>query len=276
VDASALVPAIRAPRLYPSDDEGTTLTDTHADLSGVSEVYVSGIDPTDPDRVFVRGVTDIGTRLLRSTDGVATLSPRAMTTGAMLGFALSDDGTRVWYGGPDDGLYRSDDGGDTFTRVSDLHVACLRYHAGTLYICADWTREPFALARWRDGDAAPEPMLSFADVMGPVDCEAGTAVHDTCGARWPAMHAMFVTRPDAGVTDARADAAVDAADEIDAGGGIDATMNDGGVGAESGGGGGCRCTVPGARKGVGLEVRAFVLALGISIAALGVRRRRRR
>lgn len=242
-----------APHLFHSNDEGTTLIDGPHDVGGATELYVAAVDPLQADRVWVRGVLASGTALLRSDDGGLTLAPIAHTTGAMLGFAISEDGMHVWYGGPDDGLFRSDDGGAVFTHVATTHVTCLRHHAGVLYVCADWLREPFALARWTDGAASMQPLLRFEDIAGAVTCDPGTTEHDTCGARWPAMRSMFTMRADAGLPrDASVDAAVDAPVASDAD--LDA-------GDSNDHGGSCRCgAAPGARGRASAWTAALVTA----------------
>ncbi len=249
------------PHLFRSTDEGDTLVDGPSDFAGSTELYVAGVDPTDARRVWLRGVTAAGTVLLRTDDGGSTVTPVATTVGPMLGFAVSEDGAHVWYGGPDDGLFRSDDGGRVFVRVGGTHVTCLRHHGGALYVCADWVREPFALARIADASGALlEPLVRFADVPGVVACDPGTVEHDTCGTRWPAMRTMFVTR-DAGTSGdsgGLADAAMDARRD----GAMDAGTGD----AESRTSPSCQC-VTRAGRSRGDAMRAAWWVIGLALAA---------
>lgn len=247
-------------RLYRSDDGGATLSVTTTDFLGGSDAFLSAIDPTNPELIWVRSNAGTSTMLLRSDDGGATFTRAAQTSQSMLGFAISHDGTRVWYGGPEDGLFRSDDGGRTFARVSDLHVTCLRYHQGALYICADPFRDPYALGRWRDGEAAPEPLLRFADIAGPVECPSGTIVHDICGARWPSLRSTLVTSrdSDAGVS---LDAAVRDSSARDTGA-MDAPVDSGASRPARA----CGCATPGLAPGAHTLV-AFASTLGALLAA---------
>jgi hypothetical protein len=60
---------------------------------------------------------------------------------AMLGFALSPDGSRLAYGGPADGLFiGASDGSEGFTKLSELRVRCLRWNQTGLYACLPGTR----------------------------------------------------------------------------------------------------------------------------------------
>jgi len=95
--------------VYRSDDGGGTLIPlVLPDLNPI-EAYVTGVDPTKADTFYVRVLIDTlgadaatkrATVLLRSDDKGATFKEAARTAGQMLGFALSDDGKTVWYGGP--------------------------------------------------------------------------------------------------------------------------------------------------------------------------------
>ncbi len=67
--------------------------------------YVAAVDPTNPDRVYVRVDNIDGTRLLVSDDGLATTHQVWQAQGNLSGFALSHDGTKIYAGGPNDGLY---------------------------------------------------------------------------------------------------------------------------------------------------------------------------
>jgi photosystem II stability/assembly factor-like uncharacterized protein len=268
VYATALDEATRRPRVYRSDDGGATLALAGGDLLGGEDAYLSAVDPTAPDRIYVRSNRGEGTMLLRSDDAGRSFTRVVETPDPMLGFAIADDGRRVWVGGTASGLLRSDDGGRTFARVATTRVTCLRYHAGALYLCADWQREGFALARWRDGAAAPEPLLALHQIEGAVECAAGTTVRDVCAARWPVQRAL-VTPRDAGTT-------IDAGSARDAGerdavpSGFDAANGDAG---ERTGGGGCGCAAAsGGQRGVGAAVAAVLFACGRRRRRSGVER----
>jgi hypothetical protein len=214
--------------LYRSDDGATTLTELPLDLRGGAEGWLSAVDPTDPDVVYVRSFAANplqsrepgATLLLRSTDGGARFGELTRTAGPMRGFALSGDGRTVWVGGPDDGLLRSVDGGP-FERVSGVQVQCLRWHAGSLYVCGNHVVDGFNLARSDDGGRTMVPLVDFRRLGPPAGCAAGTTVRDQCAPTWATVQSGFGALPDAGL-DAGADAGTDAGaaapPTVDAGG----------------------------------------------------------
>ncbi len=190
----------RTPRVLRSDDGGATLAAISATESLGDAAYISGVDPTDPDVVYVRVVEGLGSTLMRSADGGAHLAVVARTSDAMVGFALSDDGASVWYGSADEGLYRSTDHGLHFTLMRMVPTLGLRFHGGALWLVTDWLRQPWALARSLDGGAHFDGVLRFEDVPGPPFCASpseGTAI---CNDRWPAFRSSIqpVARRDAG------------------------------------------------------------------------------
>lgn len=194
--------AARAPRVLRSDDGGATFRELRA-TGGFGELaYVSGVDPADPDVLYVRAVEGLGSALLRSGDGGASFEPVARTGDAMTGFALSDDGRTVWYGSPEEGLFRSTDGGRSFARLSGLPTHGLRFHAGTLWGVTDWVRQPWALGRSMDGGESFEAVLRFEAVGGPPVCARPSAATALCDDRWATLRASIAsptTRLDSGV-----------------------------------------------------------------------------
>lgn len=168
------------------------------DLSGA---YLAGLDPRSADGVWLRAPLRLdgggvgGTALLYSADGGERFDEVATTTGPMLGFAVRGDGV-VFYGGPDDGLWRGAPGG--FQRLSTLPLSCLRHHGGALYACANHLRTGWAVGRSTDDGATFEPLLRFEEIAGPPSCPAGTLGASICPGRWSVLRRTLV--PDAGAS----------------------------------------------------------------------------
>lgn len=193
---------------FRSDDAGSHWTRTGAPFSG--EPFISGVDPTDPQVVYVRvpegGDAGLGgTELLRSGDGGEHFTRITVTRGAMLGFAIRGDGRSVWIGGPADGLLRSDDGG-AFRPVSDERVECLRWHADSLWMCGSFA--PGAVMLWRArGDSALAPALRWSELGAPpARCAPGTPSRELCPARWQSVGSVIAPP----TTDVGRDASLDA------------------------------------------------------------------
>ncbi|MBK6529802.1 MAG: hypothetical protein IPN17_22610 [Deltaproteobacteria bacterium] len=238
--ASGFEAGTRAPRIFRSDDGGATLVPLSPDLGPADDAWLSGVDPTDPEVLYVRSyMGGVSTALLRSADGGAHFTRVASTRGPMLGFALSDDGRTVWIGSAEDGLLRSDDRGLSFVQVSNLPTLCLRQHAGVLWACSDWTRRPFALGRSRDGGRTFEPVVRWADVAGPFTCDPSLMGPIVCGWQWPGLQDQLQRVADAG---AGAGAVWEELPPV----AFDAGMR-GDAGVSSPGGGGC--SVGGGRAG---------------------------
>jgi hypothetical protein len=266
----------RTPRVVRSDDGGATLVGLTPAESLGDAAYVAGVDPTDPDVLYLRVVEGFGSTLLRSADGGAHLAVVARTADPMTGFALSDDGATVWYGSGDGGLYRSTDRGRHFTQLGMIPSLGLRFHAGALWLVTDWLRQPWALGRSMDGGEHFEPVLRFEDVLGPPACAAPSEATAICNDRWPTFRSTLAppARPDAGAPrDAVADAptAADAPPIADAGrladaATADADLPDAAIAVTAPARDACGCRA-GASRGGG----RWWLAL---VAALGLRRRR--
>ncbi len=262
-----------APVFFRSDDGGATMRALTGDGGTYDSLWVSGVDPTNPDVVFVRAAAGLGTELLRSRDGGMRFERVAMARDPMLGFAISDDGRTVWYGSIAEGLQRSDDGGETFRQVNPLPVLCLRQHAGTLWACSDWINQPFALGRSSDGGRSFSTVVNFSNFdafVGPPTCTQRSEGADICVERWPLLQRMLeAPEPDAsapvfdsGARDATADvprdaardAAFDAAPDAATPAPPDTT---------------CGCRTP------GLPTRSPLVAL-VALALAALRRRRAR
>ncbi|MBL8681552.1 MAG: hypothetical protein JNK05_20465 [Myxococcales bacterium] len=216
VYATAVRNSPRRVVFFRSDDGGATMRESSLDMFGVDDAFVAGVDGTNPDVVYVRarlagsasldaGAAASPTLLLRTSDGGASFREIARSTGAMNGFALSDDGLTVWYGTthPDDGLRRSVSGAP-FERVNDARITGLRFHEGTLWVAANWVLDSFALAKSTDGGRTLEPVLrSFCELRGAPTCGPSTDVTALCGARWTVYRASTlacpVSSPDASI-----------------------------------------------------------------------------
>ena len=181
-----------------TDDDGASWAEaplTGVVLAAMPQIYVVGVDHTNPDLVYLASSganPPSGDRLYRSIDGGATWSEALATTAPILDVALEQAGGVLvaTLGG---GSLRSDDRGATFAPMaSSPQLACVgQRDDGAVYGCgANWQPDFEAVARSTDGTTW-DKVFRFVELAGPVECATGTPEHDTCGGQWPALQAQF-------------------------------------------------------------------------------------
>ncbi len=223
--------------------------------------YVSAVDPTDPQRVYVRIHDAFVDRLLVSDDGAATFRTVYQAQGTLPGFALSNDGSTLFLGDSAAGVLvahppTADSGAAfAFVKQSSTIVECLAWSAGKLYAC---TGLPLQLAVSTDEGKTFATEFSFGCVPGPLACpsDAGDAV---CSAYLGELRASVGT-----CTEAGADGAAPAPTPD---GSADGSGGDGGAGKPAPRSSSCGCSAGEAGAMGGLSALAL-------LSLLALRRRR--
>ncbi len=180
-------------------------------VAGEASAYIAAVDPTNEDLLYARtlGTTGTGTtqqfsRLLVSKDAGQTWTD-AWKGDKMLGFALSQDGSRVYVGSALAGLLAANASDLVFSQKSSLQILCLATVGATLYACGNEANSGFILGSSTDEGATFAPVLKLETVHGPIECLAGTAGAE-CVNEWPALakelgdDAGSPAPPDAGTT----------------------------------------------------------------------------
>ncbi len=227
----------------------------------------------NPDRVYVRIGDGVVDRLLVSVDGARTFDTIFQGVGPLLGFALSGDGSKVYVGGPRDGVHLASHAGLdgsaslSFTEQSQASVSCLTWQAGTLYACMAQSQSFVQqLGVSVDDGASFDPRFPFGCVTGASSCADGSAAVQ-CEGSLPFLTATLGVCEDAGSSDGGTLPIPDAAIP-------DASSPDGSAVATpphrtSSQGKGCGCEA-GPTAGAG----GLLTATGILLAAAFRRRRR--
>lgn len=192
-------------------------------LEGERLPHVLAVDPTNPDRVFVRmerSVIDARPeRILVSDDGGATFDVLFELPSASA-FEISADGRTIWIGSPTDGLWIARDGAAMFEQISTLHVVCAQRRDAELWLCLDQREDGFALGRSLDGGMTVEEVLEITDVTELPSCGECDATEAVCPA-WTADllsdYELYFGSGDAGTTGLPRDASIPAACRPDAG-----------------------------------------------------------
>ncbi len=171
----------------------------------VNEVaaYIAAVDPSDADLVYLRTsgpmVTPSQSRLMVTSDaGQSFSTPLAFTqtgeggaaTGQMLGFALSTDGSKVYAGGTQDGLYVGAraglaDAASPFHKTSSIHVQCLATHGAELWACSDEV-SGFVAGVSTDDGATFTAKLHLTGIQAPLAC-APDATAAQCSGAFPQL-----------------------------------------------------------------------------------------
>ena len=244
--------------LLTSKDHGQTYTETPIPLEDVAErgIYIAAVDPTNADHLYVRtsAGTDKPSRLIYSDDAGQSWRLLYKGMGPLPGFALSSDGSKVFVGGPRDGIQAASTTDFQFTQKSNVEVQCLALASDGLWACSN-EKSGFIVALSKDEGVTFEKKTHFCDITGPLDCPAGTSTNTECVGRWPAQSNLLGCGGD---LDGGADAGNDAS-----------PIPDGNPLVEPGGGCDCRTTrVSGSA--------AFITALLGLAGVVAITRRRRR
>ena len=256
----------RMPFVHRSNDGGATWERVpFADFDETDRnIYVLGVDPTDPSHVLMRVKNEGDDRLVRSTDGGTTWTV-VLTTPDIDAFAWSENGETVWVGGDmGTGLHRSDDGGAAFTQIrADIEIGCLASRGTELWACGNNFTDGFAIGLSTDAGATFEKKLLYAEIPGMVECAPDSATTSTCTPELPDLIFDLGLPLDAGVP--RPDGSIapwlDAGPGTDAGGGADAGPGADSGGEDGGGGEGCSCDSTGGAAGQTVPVTAALIVL---------------
>jgi hypothetical protein len=183
--------------LLSSSDRGTTWERRSIPLDFASEraPFIAAVDPKNADRVYVRSSGGGASRLLVTDDAGKTF--RAVFSGGeMLGFALSPDGSKVYLGGPVDGLKLASRDELVFQQRSSIPIECLMANGTSLFACSN-EGSGFIVGASQDDGATFTARLRLSTVRGPLACARGTQAA-ACADEWPALRAQLGVAEDAG------------------------------------------------------------------------------
>jgi len=222
-------------------------------------VYIAAVDPQNEDLVYVRSEGE--SRLFVSNDGGHTFQVAySMLNDQMLGFALSPDGSKIYLGGPNAGLFTAARGTLQFQPVMStvdgssprsIHVQCLATHGSDLWACSDEV-SGFVAGVSQDDGMTFTAKLHLNGISGPIACAASTTAGQCAGALYDTMCANLGGCLEAGTGDGGAE-----------------TGTDGGPAGSTPSKSSCGCTVVGGGGAAGAVAAALV-----ALVALGRRRRR--
>jgi photosystem II stability/assembly factor-like uncharacterized protein len=191
--------------LFVSTNKGMTwkeqmLPAAQYDPTSEDSIYIGAIDPSDADKVYMRssGLTTGGRSRLTVVSGASSAQPTFTTarifeveagfagesTGELLGLALSADGSKVYVGTKEDGLWMASASDLKFTKKRDIVVQCLATRGDELWACSAEVSGFILGVSTDDGATFKSKLPLLGALTGPIACtanqgEAGAACHSS-------------------------------------------------------------------------------------------------
>jgi hypothetical protein len=187
------------PYLARTDDNGAHFTTwPHPEVGNSSSAFIAQVDPTDPSTVYLRVGSSVPDSLYITHDGGETWTLAFGGSSTMTAFLRSADGT-LYVATRENALFAKSPDATEFERLPVPHIRCLGERDGVLYVCQDNTIDGHALAKSHDHGHTWEPVLTFNQITGLLDCPG---VRQTCGPAWTTLQQTFgiTGEPDAGTT----------------------------------------------------------------------------
>lgn len=189
-----------------STDRGASWKEHAFPLSaGETAPFVAAVDPKNADRVYVRtaGAVESISRLLVTDDAGSSWRRVFESPSPLLGFALSEDGGRV-YVGAREGVSVATTDAFSFTKGAPVETQCLGLTGTMLWACST-ERSGFVIGTSRNGGKSFDAKLRFEDIGGPLECPEESSVAKECSAEWPKLR-RELGLPDVVVEKPRGDA----------------------------------------------------------------------
>jgi hypothetical protein len=177
-----------------SRNGGASWTSVDANWGAPTSAWISAVDPTNADRLYVRlkdaqndrlGSLDVSTGSwtpLFTSAGPTDLN--AVAPHGLVAFALSPDGSHVAVGGYDDGLHLIDLDSGADTPMAAIHPLCLAWTAQALYACGFEPLDGFTVGRSPDEGKSFQPLYRLAGLCSPEGCLSTSSAGMQCPAAW--------------------------------------------------------------------------------------------
>ncbi len=182
--------AERTAYLFVSEDKGQTWTPWRLpagqyDPTTEDQIFIGGVDPTNADRLYIRssGLQTGGrsrlTVVTLGADGTPSFSTAHLfdveagtlgIIGELLGFALSSDGSKVYIGTKEDGLWVAQTSDLAFHKNSSIIVQCLATRGAELWACSAAVSGFVAGVSTDDGKTFTSKLRLIGSLAGTVDC----------------------------------------------------------------------------------------------------------
>ena len=179
-----------------SEDGGHSWTTLPFDAYGSLPLFISAIDPHDPNLLYARVDNQPGAaqmpaqrqptdHLLVSRDGGESWQTVFSLDGDLYGFALSPDGSQIATGGPDLGVYLANTSDLVFQPVPApvRGLRCLRWTTDGLLACGQESLDGWTVGITRDAGQSFEPLFHVQDLT-PLECPPASTTGAACPSAW--------------------------------------------------------------------------------------------